>query len=297
MRIGVLDLKEYEFINDVMGKFSDAETEFVQFGDYRFGNLENYDVIIDRLSFQNRYLRQILMMLAMKGVYVINNPFSSSVNNKIIECEVCRRLEIKHPKTVVLPSDDGEWNLGGSVRDPDWDIIRKTMQLPFIMKPFDGFAWENVFTVTSFREAENLYNSLKPHHIMLLQEKIDYTEYFRVFCINKKDVLITKWIPKPLGEGSYEKPLEKHLEVFGKRITDATIELNKMLDFDVNAVEWCISEDGELFMIEAMNEVPDIEKSKMPEEYYWWITEKFSNCVREKLSSKAKNLTIFSDSK
>ncbi len=291
MKIGILDLREYEFIRDVESKLSGAQTEFISVGEYDFENLQGYNAIVDRLSFQNRYLRQVLMMLSMQGAYVINNPFSSALNNKIMECEVAKTLDIRHPKTLILPSNDGTWELGCSLKEPDWERIRKVMPLPCIMKPFDGFAWENVYTIASYREAENIYNALKPTHIMLLQEKIDYTEYFRVFCIGKRDVLITRWVPRPFGLGVCEKPQDKHLEVFGKRITDATIKLNQALDFDFNAVEWCISEDGELYMIESMNEVPDIVKKSMPEDYYWWLVEKFSAFVMEKASSNEKNQT------
>ena len=297
MKIGILDLKEYEFIRDVAEKLKGADTEFFSVGDYNFEEPPIYDVVIDRLSFQNTYLRQVLMMLSLNGVYVINSPFSSAINNKIIECDVAKSLKIKHPKTIILPSNDENWELGGAVREPDWDRIRKTMPLPCIMKPFDGFAWDNVYTVASYREAENIYNAMKPNHVMLLQEKIDYTEYFRVFCVGKRDVLITKWVPKPLGMSICEKPQDKHLEVFGKRITDATINLNRALDFDFNAVEWCISEDGELYMIESINEVPDIEKKSMPADYYWWIVDKFSELVMEKASSNEKNLTRFDSQK
>ena len=179
------------------------------------------------------------------------------------------------------------------MREPDWEAIRRSIQLPCILKPYNGFAWENVYVVASYRELENLYNSLKQDHIMLVQEKIEYTDYFRVFCVNRKDVLITKWAPIPGGIGGYSVPDSKQLEVFGKRITDATTALNKMLDFDFNAAEWCIDEDGELWMIEAMNEVPDADRRFIPDEQYWWLVDKLCQCIMEKTSSNERNRTAF----
>jgi len=293
MKIGILELGEYQFIQDVAKRLGDIGTEFITTAEQRFPPENKYRVIIDRLSFTDPYLRQVMMLASLNGAYVINNPFASFVNNKMLNHLITESLHIKQPQTMVLPRVNEEWELGGSVREPAWEDIRRQMTFPCILKPFDGFAWTDVYTVASFRELENLYSALKNKQIMLLQEKIEYKDFFRVFCINKRDVLIVRYIPKPAGLGQYMHPEKKSIDDFGERITEATIRLNKKMDFDFNAIEWCVDDDGELYIIDAMNEVPDIDRKFIPDEYYHWILDKFCALVREKFNSSENNKTFF----
>lgn len=293
MKIGIVELRNYQFMQDVASRLGDIGVEYISTAEHDYQGETRYRVIVDRLSFQDPYLRQLMMLHSINGTYVFNNPFACSINNKMLGQRLLGPLGIKQPRTIVLPRVNDEWDLGGSVREPDWDKIRKEMNFPCIMKPFDGFAWENVYSIGSFRELQNLYNALKRKHIMLAQEKVEYEDYFRVFCIGKKDVLICKWVPKPFGMGVCEKPDQKKFEKFGAQLAELTIKMNKALDFDFNAVEWCIDSDGELCMIDGMNEVPDINKGTMPEDNYWWLVDRFAACVREKFNSQETNRTTF----
>ena len=76
-------------------------------------------------------------------------------------------------------------------------------------------------------------------------------------------------------------------------IIDYNIKLNTVLDRDINATEWCLDKDGEPWVIDSFNEVPDMPKQSMPEEHYKWILEKFAVCVKDKLRSGLKNKNIF----
>ena len=290
MKVGILEWRDYPFIQDVIRKLGDLEVEFFSAADQELPPKKKYGVIVDRLSFQDQFLRQSMMLASLGGVYVINNPFATSVNNKMLHHLIIDSLGVKQPKTIFLPKIEGVIEeLSDFIKEPDMKELKKSINLPCILKPFDGYAWENVYTVTTFSELENLYNSMKGSKMLLLQEKIEYTDYFRVFCINKKDVLVTKWVPKPLGLGQYMVPEKGVMEKHGERIRDITIRLNRIIDFDFNAVEWCIDEDGELFIIEAMNDVPDVDKRFMPNDCYWWLVDKFCDCIREKAREGTKN--------
>jgi len=74
---------------------------------------------------------------------------------------------------------------------------------PCILKPFDGYAWQDVYVVKSAEELQNLYTALSHRYILLAQQLIRYKDYFRVFCFDKRNVLFTRWIPKPLAMGQY----------------------------------------------------------------------------------------------
>ncbi len=293
MKVGILELKEYGFMQDVAGRVSEkAEVEYISLGELAYPQEKRYRVIVDRLSFQDEYLRQAMMLASLGGCYVINNPFSTALNNKITSHMIADGLGIKQPATVFLPTANEKWDLGGAVTGPSWDDIKKRISLPCILKPYDGFAWEDVYTVTSYKELENLYNSLKSRRLMILQEKIDYAEYFRVFCINKQDILITSWKPKAFAMGEYSHPEQKTIEKYGERIREAVLKINSALDYDINAVECCIDYEGELYMIDSVNEVPDIDRRFIPENQYEWLVEKVSGCIIQKFNSGEHNRNI-----
>ncbi len=293
MKVGILELKEYGFVQDVARKVSEKlDVEYICMGEISHPPEQRYRVILDRLSFQDPYLRQAMMLASLGGCYVMNNPFSSSLNNKMTSHMAAEGLGIKQPATVFLPMANDKWDLCGTVKDPSWDEIKKKISLPCIMKPYDGFAWEDVYTVTSYKELENLYNSIKARRLMIVQEKIDYAEYFRVFCVNKQDVLITKWKPKPSAMGEYSHPDQKTMDKYGERIRSTVTRINSVLDYDFNAVECCIDYEGELYIIDSMNEVPDIDRKFIPEDQYEWLVEKVSGCIIQKFGSGEQNRNV-----
>jgi hypothetical protein len=72
-----------------------------------------------------------------------------------------------------------------------------------------------------------------------------------------------------------------------------TVDLNVCLDLDVNAVEWCVDEDGHPWVIDAFNEVPEINREALPEAYYDWMVRRFVECIEDKLDSNQRNKTVF----
>ncbi|MFH0956299.1 MAG: hypothetical protein V1813_00390, partial [Candidatus Aenigmatarchaeota archaeon] len=113
-------------------------------------------------------------------------------------------------------------------------------------------------------------------------------------CVNKSDVLITKWEPKAQGLGVYSHPGKNILEEFSGRLSEACVKMNRKLDMDFNAIEFCIDEDGKICMIDAMNEVPDVMKNVLPQDFYGWLVEKFAKCILEKQNSTETNKNTFS---
>lgn len=294
MKIGILESKQDPFIQDVAARLRDFQLDFPSFNTQQIPVVGDWNVIIDRMSFCCTYLREVVKNLSLGGTYVMNNPFAAFATNKLIEIRICQALDISYPKTILLPNQFWREDLGEIIREPDFDQVASYVGLPCVMKPFDGYGWENVFFVSSLQELKDIYETKRQDYTLLVQEQIKYVDYYRAFCINKRDVLFIKWIPRPLAMGQYLisdlKPIESQLDA----ITRQTIQLNVTLDLDVNAVEWCIDEQGKIWLIEAFNEVPDIDKRSIPEPYYEWIVEKFVNCVIDKVDTGAKNKSIFS---
>lgn len=293
MKVGILESPQDQFIGDVICKLSDLEIEFLTFREQQAPIASDCRVILDRLSFNHPYLKEMMKGLSLAGTYIINNPYSATATNKLMDTRVFSRLDIPFPKTIVLPDMALKEEGGHFVAEPRWGEIAAELGLPCILKPFDGYAWEDVYLVNSVEEMKNLHVSMKSRHILLAQRLIRYRDYYRVYCINKRDVLFIKWIPKPFAMGHYLYSDLKPIEGIKDRLTELTILLNSALDLDVNVVEWCLDEEGQPWVIDAFNEVPDIRKESLPPEYYWWIVDKFVACIRDKLDPSKRNKTIF----
>lgn len=295
MKIGLLCNKKEEFALDIKQKLEaqGCNVEFISLRQQLLPMKKEFDVILDRDGFENEFLRESMKAIAMNGTYIINNPFAYTAANKIMDTMLCSELGIETPKTIFLPQIEKEWEPADSVAWPDWEEIEQQIKFPAILKSFNGYGWKNVFEISSIETAKQKFGEIKQGTPMLLQEKIDFVDYYRVFCINKKNLLIAKWKPAPenLGELLFVEP--QQAANLQKKIEKQTIRLNERLDFDVNAVEWCIDKQGKAIVIDAFNEVPDMDKARMPEQYYWWMVDRTVECLRDKAEKHRKNKTFF----
>jgi hypothetical protein len=289
--VGILESRNDRFTNDVVCHLGDIPVEFVTLAGEQIPFGRRYRVVVDRLSFCYPFLKEIMKGLALDGTYVINNPFAALSTNKLIEIQVGSRLGINFPKTVVLPDKLVADEMGGVISQPHLENVAEKLGVPCILKPFDGYAWEDVYAVKSVQELKDLYASLSRRRILLAQQFISYRDYFRVFCFDKRDVLFVKWVPKPFSMGHYLHCVPGSIGDQEGVLTAQTIELNRALDLDVNVVEWCIDAEGRWWMIDAFNEVPEVVPEALPPDYYTWIVDRFTACVRDKLDPVRKNRT------
>jgi hypothetical protein len=293
MVIGILESKSDRLMTDVVSLLHDIPVEFIRTVGGKVPIERSYQVIVDRLSFRFPFLKEIVKSLSLSGTYIINNPFTASLTNKLIEIHLGSRLGISFPKTIVLPDLSSINKTDGVVSQPSLEQVAEEIGLPLILKPFDGYAWEDVYVVNSVEELGRLYSNLSSRRILMAQQLIRFREYFRAFCFDKRDVLFIKWIPKPLAMGHYLYSERDTLGDAHHRLTESTIKLNQVLDFDVNTVEWCIDEEGRWWIIDAFNEVPDIIPEALPSDYYTWIIDRFAACIKDKLNSGRSNNILF----
>ncbi len=290
MKVGILEEKDNVFASHVRSGLSGIETEYVAISDLVSGR-SDYKVVLDRSSYFNPYIREYMKSLALHGTYVINNPFAASSTNKMMDMQICNHLGIPYPKTVVLPLFN-QYELD-YMREPDLDRILEDLELPCVLKPHNGYAWDHVYIVTSIKEFKNMYQALKGSHILLAQEYVESHDYYRVFCVGKKEVLPVRYDPKPGGMGKYMYSVPDESDKALKDITKWTLEINKAIDFDFNAIEWCIDEDGKPYIIDAFNDTPEIIKGMIPESFYDWLVDRTCCLIREKFSSDETNRNIF----
>jgi hypothetical protein len=190
---------------------------------------------------------------------------------------------------VVLPRVNRGEDLREMVAEPDWSAVGANVGFPCVLKPTDGYAWQDVFRVEDAAALRSLYESLKESRTLIVQQMISYVAYFRAFCVGSRETLLVRWNPKPFDMGEYSLPAANDLLGIQETIHVKTRELNAAFGLDFNAVEWCVTPEGTPVVIDSFNDVPDVRREKLPPSCYDWVVERFSACVRERLDSGARN--------
>lgn len=194
------------------------------------------------------------------------------------------KVDVPVPKTVIVPSrdlpddttDDSFSNLAFPL---DWDAIFKYVGFPAYMKPFAGGGWKHVYKLIS---AEDFFkkHSETGQLVMLLQEEIVFTEYYRCYCIGGKYVRIMSYEPRNPHHLRYVadfKPSKERL----KQMTDIVLRINQYLGYDFNTVELAVR-DNIPFAIDFCNPAPDAERNSVGEENFEWVVETAATFAIEK---------------
>jgi hypothetical protein len=271
--------------------------EFVKINKVVQGEPSGYDVIIDRISQDVPFYRAFLKNAALNGTAVINNPFWWSADEKFFNNALMTKLDVAVPKTVLLPSnqhpDDTNANSFRNLDYPlNWDAMFSYIGFPAYFKPFAGGGWKNVYRLESADDFFKAYNETG-QLVMMLQEEIKFTEYFRCYCLDRKDVHIMRYDPKQPHHLRYvrdPKPIDKSLM---EKLLHAVLTINNALGYDFNTVELAIR-DGVPYAIDFCNPAPDADKISVGEENFEWIVETATNmAIRRAKEHKAgqNNLT------
>lgn len=240
----------------------------------------NYDVLIDRISQDVPFYRAMLKNAAITGTAVINNPFWWSADDKFFNNALATKIGVAVPKTVILPSnqhpdDTNEKSFRNLGFPLDWESIFNYIGFPAFFKPFAGGGWKNVYRVENQEEFFKAYNETG-QLVMMLQEEIDFTEYFRCYCLDRKDVHIMQYDPRQPHHLRYvrnPKPLAKKIL---DDVHNGVLALNNALGYDFNTVEFAIR-DGIPYAIDFCNPAPDADVNSVGEENFEWIVEAAAN--------------------
>ena len=291
MKVGILEFRDNEFIRSVVAGLGDIQTEFLQSGQLPHPSRSPFRVIVDRVSFCDPFLRQLMRYWSLGGTYVLNNPFFTQIFDKLSELLVYDALSIRHARTVLLPRVNRNEDVTEIVTQPDWGAIEAQVGFPCILKPVDGYAWQDVFKVENPAALRSLYESFKDTRTLIVQEFVKHVSYYRAFCVGTKDVYIVRWTPQPFDMGEYALLGPDAPDGLREIITEKTVALNAALGLDFNAVEWCVTPEGTPVVIDSYNDVPDVRREKLPPACYDWVVDRFCACIRSKLESGERNGT------
>lgn len=249
------------------------------------GEPTDYAVIIDRISQDIPFYRAYLKNAALSGTAVINNPFWWSADEKFFNNALTTRLGVPVPKTVLLPSnqhppDTNEFSMRNLEYPLDWQGIFDYVGFPAFFKPLAGGGWKNVYKL------ENPDDFFKAYHetgqlVMMLQEAIDFTDYFRCYSIDRRDVRIMQYDPKQPHHLRYVKNPKPVEEKLLKTIEEYVLILNNALGYDFNTVEFAVR-DGIPYAIDFCNPAPDADYHSVGEENFEWVVEAAANMVIRK---------------
>ena len=235
-----------------------------------------YAVIIDRISQDVPFYRAFLKNAALTGTNVINNPFWWSADDKFFNNALADTLVVPLPNTVILPSaahpTDTTSNSFRNLQYPlDWKGIFEYVKFPAYMKPYAGGGWKNVYRLENEEEFWEKHKETG-QLVMLLQEEIVFTHYFRVYCLGLKAVKIMQYEPRNPHHLRYIQDGPAVDKKLLATIKDYTIRLCKGLGYDFNTVEFAVR-DGIPYAIDFGNPAPDADIHSVGPENFEWVVE------------------------
>jgi hypothetical protein len=261
------------------------------------GEATDYAVIIDRISQDVPFYRAFLKNAAISGTAVINNPFWWSADEKFFNNSLAVKLGVPVPKTVILPSklhpdDTNERSFRNLVFPLDWEGIFNYIGFPAFFKPHAGGGWKNVYRLENMEDFFEAYAETG-QLVMMLQEAVEFKDYFRCYCIDRRDVRIMQYDPKQPHHARYVKnPLPVETKLL-KKIEDYVLILNNALGYDFNTVEFAVRDDVPL-AIDFCNPAPDADVNSVGVENFEWVVEAAANmAIRRAINHKegVNNLT------
>jgi glutathione synthase/RimK-type ligase-like ATP-grasp enzyme len=204
-KIGILHGKERSFPEAFVARVNSKNVpgiiaEPVRIDKAMQGEFSGYAVIFDRISQDVPFYRTWLKNAAVTGTAVINNPFWWSADDKYFNNCLMTKVDVPVPKTAIIPSrdlpDDTSNESFSNLAFPlDWESIFNYVGFPAYMKPFAGGGWKHVYKI---KDSEDFFtkHSETGQLVMLLQEEIVFTEYYRCYCIGGKYVRIMSYEPR-----------------------------------------------------------------------------------------------------
>ncbi len=252
----------------------------------------DYAVIIDRISQDVPFYRAFLKNAAITGTAVINNPFWFSADEKFFNNALAEKIGVPVPRTVLLPShqrpDDTDENSFRNLKFPtDWEYIYDYIGFPAYMKPFSGGGWKSVYKV---KNPDDLFekHAETGQLVMMLQEEIQFTEYFRCYCLGQKYVHIMPYEPRNPHHLRYVKDSPAISEELLEKVREYTIKLNQWLGYDFNTVEFAVR-DGIPYAIDFCNPAPDADINSVGQQNFDWVVEHAARVAIERAQALKKD--------
>jgi glutathione synthase/RimK-type ligase-like ATP-grasp enzyme len=277
-KIGILYGDEQNFpqelIKNINSKEKNIIAEEISLDIYTYEDVLDYNVIFDRISNKVDFYRSILKSAVTSGVKVVNEPFYQSVDDNFFNASLAKKLKINTPKTIVIPSkehpEETNQNSFKNLKYPlDWEKAFEYIGFPPILNPTTGESNYNEYKVYNEHEFFSAY-ALSGRHTMILQEYLDYDEYYRCYTIGMENVKIMSYKPDHPMHHRYEDVEPQLGPKIQKEIENICIRICKAIGFEFNVIEIAII-DGKPYAVEFLNSTPNADKEYLYENNFEWL--------------------------
>lgn len=287
--IGFIIGREKEMPDTVMGilneRYEGVSAELVKIGGTFIDEDVAYDVIIDRMSHEIPYYHAYVKYAALRGCYVINNPFVWANDTKFFAGALMHKMGIRMPRTAVLPNKDiAADTVPDSFRNlsypMDWQAIIDYIGSPAIFKDVRSGGRRFAHRVNNVEELIQRYDE-SGTRTMILQQVIDSNHQYHCMVIGGEKTLL---MPYSLETGRYymgDGGLENRL---AQQMTDLAIQITRIYGYDINMTEFVLSGD-EVYLINATNPSPLIGRDLMTESQFVWICDEIAALAAQRAES------------
>jgi hypothetical protein len=253
-----------------------------------------YDLILDRISHEVLFYRTYVKCAMASGVKVVNNPIWWSADDKFLNNLVGKAADVAVPRTVLLPHKQHPPNTEDksfrNMRFIDWNEVFAYLGWPIFMKPAYGGGWKDVYKCDNEREFFGSYDQTRDL-VMMAQEAIEFTEYYRCYVLGRSRVRIMAYDPKQPHHLRYVTSYPPMAQAFEERIRRDSLALCEALGYDMNTVEFAVR-DGVPYAIDFMNCAPDADLNSVGRENFDWVVSNMAEVLIETvLSTRPFELT------
>ncbi|MBM2815796.1 MAG: hypothetical protein HW421_2558 [Ignavibacteria bacterium] len=278
-KIGILQGMEHSFTEAVCDRINAMKirgviAENIRIGALKMNHPNDYAIIFDRASHEVPFYRSFLKNAAVNDVKIVNNPFVICVDDYYFHASLAKKLGFEVPRTVVVPSKE---HPPGATADSmrnlifplNWEEVFSYVGFPAHIKPNHGNGTYHTFKVYNSHEFFSTYD-LTGNNVIILQQDIDYDDYFKCYVIGQKHVRIMKYDPSMPQHLRYLPEVLKIDPALADLLIDTSIKISTALGLDFNTVEFAIR-GGKPYIIEFRNNVPNAEKAFLHEENFNWL--------------------------
>lgn len=293
--IGILGGEDREFTNDLITLINQDESgsisaEMLQIGAIFNSDIKKYSVLLDRVADYVPFFGSYIRLALLGGVPVINSKLYFIPDDALYFNSIASNLKLNVPRTTALPSkqhpagtnSEFMYNLEFPI---DWNLVFDRIQFPAILKPNKVSPYYNSHIVYNPNEFFSIYD-LTGSDIMILQEYINYDEYYRVYTVGKENKIMGYNPNAPLLSrfSQTNNVIDKSIE---KAILSSVKKFNSKLGIDFNAIEVAVK-DGVPFLTEIINIDPFTSSAILKTENYNWLLNTMANYLISFTEDKAK---------
>jgi glutathione synthase/RimK-type ligase-like ATP-grasp enzyme len=278
--VGFIIGREKEMPEAVMAilneRYDSIAAELVKIGGTFLDETVPYDVIIDRMSHEIPYYHAYVKYAALKGCYVINNPFVWVNDTKFFAGALMHKLGIRTPRTVVLPNKDiAADTVPDSFRNltypMDWQAVIDYIGSPAIFKDVRSGGRRFAHRVNNVDELIQRYDE-SGTRTMILQQVIESSHQYHCLIIGGDK---SRLMPYSLETGRYVDDDGGLPAAAAGQMTEIALQIAHMYGYDINMTEFVLQGDL-VYLINATNPSPLIGRDLMTEGQFNWICDEIA---------------------